>query len=130
MIGAAVERWPGSTWGKRAWRSASWQDSGWGRAHVKTALRDDCGGVGTPARLAETGRSHACRDGIHGFVGKPVFHVWEAAFQVYLANPEEVKNRKSHKTDDKDGWWLAHLLRHAMNHPSFIPPERSASYAT
>jgi transposase len=39
-----------------------------------------------------------------------------------LANPQEVKNRKGHKTDDKDGWWLAHLLRHAMIHPSFIPP--------
>ena len=32
-----------------------------------------------------------------------------------------MKNRKGHKTDDKDGWWLAHLLRHAMIHPSFIP---------
>jgi transposase len=26
-----------------------------------------------------------------------------------------VKNRKGHKTDDKDGWWLAPLLRHAKN---------------
>src|SRR5215831_8084129 len=26
------------------------------------------------------------------------------------------------RTDDKDGWWLAHLLRHAMIQPSFIPP--------
>jgi hypothetical protein len=34
--------------------------------------------------------------------------------KVHLANPEEVKNRKGHKTDNKDGWWLAHLLRHAM----------------
>jgi len=53
---------------------------------------------------------------------KPVFNILESDFQVYLANPEEVKNRKGHKTDDKDGWWLAHLLRHAMIHPSFIPP--------
>ncbi len=29
---------------------------------------------------------------------------------------------QGHKTDDKDGWWLAHLLRHAMIYPSFIPP--------
>ena len=42
--------------------------------------------------------------------------------KVYVANPYEVKARKGHKTDDKDGWWLAHLLRHAMIHPSFIPP--------
>jgi transposase len=53
---------------------------------------------------------------------KPVVNILEATAQVYLANPEEVRNRRGHKTDDKDGWWLAHLLRHAMIHPSFIPP--------
>jgi transposase len=57
-----------------------------------------------------------------GSYWKPVFNVLEDAVQVYLANPKEVKNRKGHKTDKKDGWWLAHLLRHAMIHPSFIPP--------
>jgi transposase len=57
-----------------------------------------------------------------GSYWKPVFNVLEGGVQVYLANPKEVKNRKGHKTDDKDGWWLAHLLRHAMIHPSFIPP--------
>lgn len=57
-----------------------------------------------------------------GSYWKPVFNVLEEVVKVYLANPQEVKNRKGHKTDDKDGWWLAHLLRHAMIHPSFIPP--------
>ena len=57
-----------------------------------------------------------------GSYWKPVFNVLEGTVQVYLANPQEVKNRRGHKTDDKDGWWLAHLLRHAMIHPSFIPP--------
>ncbi len=57
-----------------------------------------------------------------GSYWKPVFNILENALKVYLANPKEVKNRKGHKTDDKDGWWLAHLLRHAMIHPSFIPP--------
>ena len=57
-----------------------------------------------------------------GSYWKPVFNVLEDAVKVYLANPREVKIRKGHKTDDKDGWWLAHLLRHAMIHPSFIPP--------
>jgi len=42
--------------------------------------------------------------------------------RVYLANSQEVKNRKGHKTDKKDSWWLAHLLRHAMIRPSFVPP--------
>lgn len=57
-----------------------------------------------------------------GSYWKPVFNVLEDSVKVYLANPHEVKNRKGHKTDDKDGWWLAHLLRHAMIHASFIPP--------
>jgi transposase len=57
-----------------------------------------------------------------GSYWKPVFNELEGNVQVYLANSQEVKNRKGHKTDDKDGWWLAHLLRHAMIHPSFIPP--------
>lgn len=57
-----------------------------------------------------------------GSYWKPIFNVLEGSLTVYLANPREVKNRKGHKTDDKDGWWLAHLLRHAMIQPSFIPP--------
>jgi transposase len=57
-----------------------------------------------------------------GSYWKPIFNVLEGHVKVYVANPTEVKNRKGHKTDDKDGWWLAHLLRHAMIQPSFIPP--------
>lgn len=57
-----------------------------------------------------------------GSYWKPIFNVLENTVKVYLANPQEVKNRRGHKTDDKDGWWLAHLLRHAMIQPSFIPP--------
>ena len=57
-----------------------------------------------------------------GSYWKPVFNVLEESVRVYLANPQEVKNRKGHKTDKKDAWWLAHLLRHAMIRPSFVPP--------
>jgi transposase len=57
-----------------------------------------------------------------GSYWKPVFNVLEGSLKVCLANPQEVRNRKGHKTDDKDGWWLAHLLRHAMIYASFIPP--------
>ena len=38
-----------------------------------------------------------------------------------LANPQEVKNRRGHKTDKKDAWWLAHLYRHAMVRASYLP---------
>jgi len=57
-----------------------------------------------------------------GSYWKPEFNVWEDAVKVYLANPQDGKNRKGHKTDNQDGWWLAHLLRHAMIQPSFIAP--------
>ena len=51
---------------------------------------------------------------------KPIFNVLEDSLTVVLANAEDVKGRKGHKTDVKDAWWLAHLLRHAMIRPSFI----------
>lgn len=38
-----------------------------------------------------------------------------------LANPQEVKNRRGHKTDKKDAWWLAHLFRHGMVRASYLP---------
>jgi transposase len=71
--------------------------------------------------LQEEGVTHVVMEST-GSYWKPVFNVLEDSVRVYLANPQEVKTRKGHKTDDKDGWWLAHLLRHAMIHPSFIPP--------
>ena len=40
-----------------------------------------------------------------------------------LANPEEVKNRKGHKTDRKDAEHLADLLRHNHLRASYIPPK-------
>jgi transposase len=38
-----------------------------------------------------------------------------------LANSQHVKNLRGHKTDRNDSRWLAHLLRHGMIRPSFIP---------
>ncbi len=57
-----------------------------------------------------------------GSYWKPVHAVLEEHFTFILANAEQVKNRKGHKTDKKDSWWLAHWLRHAMIRPSYIPP--------
>jgi transposase len=55
-------------------------------------------------------------------MGSPYSNVLEHTVQVYLAHPQEVKNRQGHRTDDQDGGWLAHLLRPALIQPSFIPP--------
>jgi transposase len=52
----------------------------------------------------------------------PVFNILESHFVVVLANPEEVKNRKGHKTDRKDAEHLADLLRHNHVRASYIPP--------
>jgi transposase len=57
-----------------------------------------------------------------GSYWKPVFNVLEKSLTVVLANPVHVRNLRGHKTDRKDSQWLAHLLRHGMIRPSFIPP--------
>ena len=53
----------------------------------------------------------------------PVFNQLEGHVRVVLANPEEVKNRKGHKTHRKDAEHLADLLRHNHVKPSYIPAE-------
>jgi transposase len=53
---------------------------------------------------------------------EPVHNVLEEAMKVCLANPQEVKNRRGHKTDKKDAWWLAHLYRHDLIRASYVPP--------
>jgi transposase len=71
--------------------------------------------------LQEQGCTHAAMEST-GPYWKPVFNVLEDTLGVVLAQPQQVKARKGHKTDRKDSWWLAHLLRHGMITASFIPP--------
>src|SRR5271169_5327079 len=51
----------------------------------------------------------------------PVFNLLEGHVTIVLANPQEVKNRKGHKTDRKDAEHLADLLRHDHVRSSYIP---------
>jgi transposase len=53
----------------------------------------------------------------------PVFNLLEGHVKVVLANPEEVKNRRGHKTDRQDAEHLADLMRHNHVRPSYIPTE-------
>lgn len=53
----------------------------------------------------------------------PVFNLLEGRVTIVLANPEEVKNRRGHKTDRKDAEHLADLLRHNHVRSSYIPAE-------
>jgi transposase len=123
MICAAVERCAGIDVAKgllgglRDDRTTGWRSTGQRRRFGMTvaeleALRD---------WLSQERVTHVVIELI-GSYWKPVVNVLQTNIQIYVADSEEVKKRKGHQTDDKDGWWLAHLLRHALIHPSFVPP--------
>jgi len=70
-------------------------------------------------------RAEQCQDVVLESTGpywEPVVNVIGEGRQICLANPQEVKNRRGHKTDKKDAWWLAHLYRHNMIRASYLPP--------
>src|ERR1700726_4726412 len=75
--------------------------------------------------LPSEGCTHAVMEST-GVYWKPVLNVLEDdpqyALKIILANPQQVKAVTGHKTDPHDARWLAHLLRHGMIRPSFVPP--------
>jgi transposase len=70
--------------------------------------------------LVSEGCTHAVMEST-GSYWKPIFNILEESIEVILTNAHDVKGRRGHKTDWKDSRWLAHLLRHGMIRPSFIP---------
>src|SRR5207248_6075483 len=123
MIPAVIERCAGIDVGKKfiAVCVMTGPANGEPRSEVRT--------FGTTVAELQQARAwitgDACTDVIMESTGsywKPVFNILEGHVKVALANPHEVKARKGHKTDKKDAWWLAHLLRHGMVTASFIPP--------
>jgi transposase len=123
MIKAVIERCAGIDVGKKFMVVCvmAGPADGEARSEVRTF-----GTTVSELRLARTWIVEAgCSDVMMESTGaywKPVFNVLEGHVRVALANPQEVRARKGHKTDYKDAWWLAHLLRHGMVTPSFIPP--------
>lgn len=73
--------------------------------------------------LVECGCTHVVMEST-GEYWRPVFNILEEAntLQIVLANSQQVKGLRGHKTDPNDAHWLAHLLRHGMIRPSYIPP--------
>lgn len=57
-----------------------------------------------------------------GVYWKPVWNVLEKTLRLVLANPYQVKNIPSQKTDPRDSEWIASLLAHGLIRPSFVPP--------
>ena len=75
--------------------------------------------------LVECGCTHVVMEST-GEYWRPVFNVLEEAesLEIVLANSQQVKGLRGHKTDPQDAHWLAHLLRHGMIRPSYIPKLR------
>lgn len=73
--------------------------------------------------LVECGCTHVVMEST-GEYWRPIYNVLEEAtdLEIILANSQQVKGLRGHKTDPQDAHWLAHLLRHGMIRPSFIPP--------
>lgn len=57
-----------------------------------------------------------------GVYWKPVWNVLEKTLRLVLANPYQIKNIPSQKTDRRDSVWIADLLAHGLIKPSFVPP--------
>ena len=73
--------------------------------------------------LVDCGCTHVVMEST-GEYWRPVFNVLEETgnLHIVLANSQQVKGLRGHKTDPEDAHWLAHLLRHGMIRPSYIPP--------
>jgi transposase len=123
MIAAVIERCAGIDVGKKF--IAVCVMTGPANGEARSEIRNFGTTVGELKQARAWITGEGCTDVIMESTGtywKPVFNVLEGHVRVALANPQEVKARKGHKTDNKDAWWLGHLLRHAMVTPSFIPP--------
>ena len=58
-----------------------------------------------------------------GVYWKPVYYALEGLFDdLWLCNPQHVKNVPGRKTDLADAEWLADVAAHGMVRPSFVPP--------
>ena len=57
-----------------------------------------------------------------GVYWKPVWNVLEKTLRLVLANPYQIKNIPTQKTDRRDSVWIADLLAHGLIKPSFVPP--------
>jgi transposase len=123
MIPAVIERCAGIDIGKKL--IVACVMTGAAQAEGEAETREYGATVAERKRLREWLREQGCTHAAiesTGVYWKPVYNILEDSVEVVLAQPEQVKARKGHKTDRKDSWWLAHLLRHGMIRPSFIPP--------
>src|SRR3954454_4086100 len=53
---------------------------------------------------------------------KPPFYCLEEVIEVWLLNAAHMKAVPGRKTDVRDAVWIAQLLEHGLQAPSFVPP--------
>jgi len=58
-----------------------------------------------------------------GVYWKPIYAILEGAFEIVVANAQQVKKVPGRKTDVKDAEWIADLLCHGLLRASFVPPK-------
>jgi transposase len=125
MIAAVVERCAGIDIGKKALNVCLM--TGAAADEPTTEFRKFGTFNAELSQLREWLRKASCTQVVMESTGsywKPVYAALEqSGIQVILANGEDVKARRGHKTDWKDCEFLAHLLRHGMIRASFIPPQ-------
>ena len=72
--------------------------------------------------LAEGGITHVAMEST-GEYWRPVDHLLEGSFTVFLVNAAHVKQVPGRKTDKADARWLAKLMRYGLLQASVIPPQ-------
>ena len=70
--------------------------------------------------LKAAGCSHIAMEST-GVYWKPIYHVLEGEFEIFLVNAQHMKAVPGRKTDIKDAEWIADLLQHGLLKASFIP---------
>jgi transposase len=72
--------------------------------------------------LRSEGCTHVAMEST-GVYWKPVYAILEGAFEIVVANAQQVKKVPGRKTDVKDAEWIADLLCHGLLRSSFVPPK-------
>ena len=72
--------------------------------------------------LRSEGCTHVAMEST-GVYWKPVYAILEGAFQIVVANAQQVKKVPGRKTDVKDAEWIADLRCHGLLRSSFVPPK-------
>ncbi len=72
--------------------------------------------------LQSEGCTHVAMEST-GVYWKPVYAILEGAFELIVANAQQIKNVPGRKTDVKDAEWIGDLLLHGLLRASFVPPK-------